>query len=93
MARDVPRTPVGAATGAHPGPPAGPIIGALGRTCNLGDAATRAGVSTSSLIIATPRTNRAGVFVQSVVPGAGRFTIYLNKKVAGATGVAYMILG
>lgn len=53
----------------------------------------RAGVSTSSLIIATPRTNRAGVFVQAVVPGAGKFTVYLNKKVAGATGVAYMILG
>ena len=54
---------------------------------------TKPGVSTSSLIIATPSTNRAGVYVQSVVPGAGKFTIYLNKKVSGATGVAYMILG
>ncbi len=53
----------------------------------------KAGVTASSLIIATPRTNRAGVYVQSVVAGAGKFTIYLNKAVPGATGVAYMILG
>jgi len=54
---------------------------------------TRAGVTAASLIIATPRTNRAGVFVQSAVPAAGKFTIHLNKKVAAATDVAYMILG
>jgi hypothetical protein len=54
---------------------------------------TKPGVSAASLIIATPRTNRAGVFVQSAVPGAGTFTIHLNKKVSGATVVAYMILG
>lgn len=51
------------------------------------------GVSTSSLIIATPRTNRAGVYVQSAVPGTGKFTIHLNKAVSAATVVAYMILG
>jgi hypothetical protein len=53
----------------------------------------KVGVTTASLIIATPRTNRTGVFVQSVVAGAGKFTIYLNKTVSAATGVAYMILG
>ena len=54
---------------------------------------TKAGVSSSSLIIATPRTNRTGVYVQSAVPGAGKFTIRLNKAVSGTTYVAYMILG
>jgi hypothetical protein len=54
---------------------------------------TKAGVTASSLIIATPRTNRAGVYVQSAVPGAGKFTVHLNKKVSGATDVAYLILG
>jgi hypothetical protein len=54
---------------------------------------TLAGVSTSSLIIATPLTNRTGVFVQSVVPAAGKFTVHLNKTVAGTTYVAYMVLG
>ena len=29
----------------------------------------------------------------SVVAGAGKLTVYLNKKVSGATGVAYLILG
>jgi hypothetical protein len=54
---------------------------------------TKVGVTANSLIIATPRTNRVGVYVQSVVAGAGKFTIYLNKPVPGATGVAYLIMG
>ena len=54
---------------------------------------TKAGITAASLVIATPKTNRAGVFVQAVVPSAGKFTIYLNKKVSGTTYVAYMALG
>jgi hypothetical protein len=54
---------------------------------------TKAGVTAASLVIATPKTNRAGVFVQAVVPSAGKFTVYLNKKVTGTTYVAYMVLG
>lgn len=54
---------------------------------------TKAGVTTSSLIIATPRTNHPGVFVQAAVPGAGKFTIFLSKKVNSATRVAYLVLG
>jgi len=54
---------------------------------------TKAGVTASSIVVATPRTNRAGVFVQTVVPSAGKFTIYLNKPVPGPTLIAYLILG
>jgi hypothetical protein len=54
---------------------------------------TKTGVTASSLIIATPFTNRAGVYVQSAVPAAGKFTIRLNKSVTGTTYVAYLILG
>ncbi|HLX33945.1 MAG TPA: hypothetical protein VKR30_01735 [Candidatus Limnocylindrales bacterium] len=53
---------------------------------------TMSGVTTSSYIIATPQTNRAGVFVQAVVPAAGSFTIYLNKIVAGTTYVGYLVI-
>lgn len=51
-----------------------------------------AGVTTSSYVIATPQTNRAGVFVQAVVVAAGKFTIYLNKTVAGTTYVAFLVV-
>jgi len=53
---------------------------------------TLAGVTTSSYIIATPQTNRAGVFVQAVVPGSGKFTIYLNKTVSATTYVGYLVI-
>ncbi|HEX8026223.1 MAG TPA: hypothetical protein VF484_08460 [Candidatus Limnocylindrales bacterium] len=53
---------------------------------------TMAGVTTSSFILATPQTNRSGLFVQAVVPGSGKFTIYLNKAVSATTYVGYMVL-
>jgi hypothetical protein len=53
---------------------------------------TLAGVTTASWIIATPQTNRAGVFVQSVVAGTGKFTIFLNKAVSGATYVGWLVV-
>jgi hypothetical protein len=53
---------------------------------------TLAGVTTSSYVIATPATNRAGVFVQSVVAGSGKFTIYLNKTVSATTYVGYLVI-
>ncbi|TMD28248.1 MAG: hypothetical protein E6I94_08715 [Chloroflexi bacterium] len=55
-------------------------------------ARTLAGVTTSSLVIATPQTSRSGVFVQAVVPATGKFTVYLNKIVTGTTYIAYMVL-
>jgi len=49
-------------------------------------------VTTSSYIIATPQTNRAGLFVQAVVPAAGKFTIYLNKSVSATTYIGYLVI-
>jgi hypothetical protein len=50
------------------------------------------GVTTSSYVIATLQTNRAGVYVQAVVPGTGYFTIYLNKAVSATTYVGYLVI-
>jgi hypothetical protein len=67
-----------------------------GRTFVAGGSSSRtvtmAGVSSSSYIIATPQTNRAGVFVQAVVPSAGKFVIYLNKVVSANTYVGYLVI-
>ena len=53
---------------------------------------TLAGVTTSSYIVATPQTNRSGLFVQAVVAGTGKFTIYLNKVVSGTTRIGYIVI-
>jgi hypothetical protein len=50
------------------------------------------GVTASSYIIATAQTRRSGVFVQVVVPAAGKFTIYLNKVVSGTTYVGFLVI-
>ncbi|TME79969.1 MAG: hypothetical protein E6I45_11920 [Chloroflexi bacterium] len=55
-------------------------------------AVTYAGVTTSSLVIATLATYRAGVYIAAVVPGSGKFTVYLNKAVTASTYFVYMIL-
>jgi hypothetical protein len=55
-------------------------------------AVTYAGVTTSSLVIATLQTYRTGVFIAAAVPSAGKFTIYLNKAVSGTTYVAFFII-
>jgi len=51
-------------------------------------------LTSSSMVLATPQTNRSGVYVQAAVasPAADRITIYLNKKVTAATTVAYFVL-
>ena len=54
---------------------------------------TKAGVTASSLVIVTPLTNHPGVFVQSAVPAAGKFTIHLGKTATGPTVLAYLVLG
>ena len=53
---------------------------------------TLAGVTTSSLIIATIQTNRAGYYVQAAVPASGSFRVYLNKTATAATNVAYFVI-
>jgi hypothetical protein len=55
-------------------------------------AVTFAGVTTSSLVIATLQTYRSGIYVAAAVPAAGKFTIYLNKAVSATTYVAFFIL-
>jgi hypothetical protein len=53
---------------------------------------TMAGVTTSSYIIATLQSKRTGIYVQSVVPAAGYFTIYLNKAVSSRTAVGFLVI-
>jgi len=53
---------------------------------------SKAGVTSSSIIIATPATNKAGFYVQSVVATTNAFTIYLNKKVTSTYYVNFLIL-
>jgi hypothetical protein len=53
---------------------------------------TMAGVTAASYVIATPQNNRSGLFVQAVVPGAGQFTIYLNKAVSVTTYIGYLVI-
>jgi hypothetical protein len=53
---------------------------------------TLAGVTTSSMILATLQTRRTGVYVAAAVPASGRFTVYLNKAVTSTTYFAYFVL-
>jgi len=51
-------------------------------------------LTTDSAVHATLQTNRAGLYVQATVPNVskGMVTIYLNKKVAAATKVAWFLI-
>lgn len=53
---------------------------------------TLSGVTSSTHVLAQIATNRAGYYVQSVVPTTGSFTIYLNKAVPGTTYVHWVVL-
>lgn len=53
---------------------------------------TMAGVTSSSYVIATLQTNRAGYYIQSVVCATGYFTVYLNKAVPGTTYFGYLVI-
>jgi hypothetical protein len=52
---------------------------------------TLAGVTSTSLVIATLQTLRSGIYIAAAVPAAGKFTVYLNKVVAGTTRVAFVV--
>ena len=43
-------------------------------------------------MIATLQSNKPGVWIQAVVPGSGKFTIYLNRATSGATFVGYLVI-
>lgn len=67
-----------------------------GRTSIASNKASRVvimpGVTTASYVIATLQANRSGVYVRAVVPASGQFTIYLNKAVANATDVGFLVI-
>lgn len=50
-----------------------------------------AGVTSTSLVIATLQTLRSGVYIAAAVPAAGKFTVHLNKVVTGTTRVAFVV--
>lgn len=50
------------------------------------------GMTTSSQVIATLQTNRAGIYIQAVGPHTGYFRLYLNKKVPGTTYFSYLVV-
>jgi hypothetical protein len=52
-----------------------------------------AGMHTTSVVIATLQTNRAGFYVQSVIPYTGRFRLYLNRVAPGNTYFSYLVIG
>jgi hypothetical protein len=72
------------------------VFSRSGRTSVTAGHASRAvafaGVTTSSLVIATLQTYRSGIYVAAAVPAAGKFTIYLNKAVTATTYIAFFIL-
>lgn len=53
---------------------------------------TLAGVTSSSMVLATLQSKRTGYYVSSVVPASGKFTIYLNKALTSSTVVAYFVI-
>jgi hypothetical protein len=50
------------------------------------------GVTTRSYIIATVQTNASGVYVRSVVPASGKFTIHLSKAGGKRIYVGYFVI-
>ncbi len=76
----------------------GKVLFSLSRRVTIGKGqsklkVTLAGVTSTSMVLATLQQNRAGVFVQSVVAAGGSFTIYLNKAAPSKTLVAYFVIG
>jgi hypothetical protein len=55
-------------------------------------AITKAGVTSSSYVIATLQTPVSGVFVRAVVPAAGKFTIYLSKAPGKTVYIGYLVI-
>jgi hypothetical protein len=53
---------------------------------------TLAGVTSSTHVLAQLATNRAGTYIQAVVPTTGYFTVYLNKTVPGTTYFHWVVL-
>ncbi len=52
-------------------------------------------LTATSMVLATPQANRAGIHIQAAVanPAAGTITISLNKAIPAAARVAYFAMG
>jgi hypothetical protein len=76
----------------------GPIIfyGRSGRSYVRGGTSFRevaiAGMKSTSAVIATLQTNRAGFYVQSVVSSPGKFRLNLNRVAPGPTFFSYLVI-
>jgi hypothetical protein len=55
-------------------------------------AITLAGVTTSSMVIATLQTYRSGFYIAAAVPATGKFTVYLNKAATATTYFAWFVI-
>lgn len=53
---------------------------------------TLAGVTSSSKVFAVLATAESGRWVRAVVPAAGKFTVYLNTRLASSARVAWFVL-
>jgi hypothetical protein len=53
---------------------------------------TLAGVTASSYVLATMQTDVGGVYVRSVVPASGSFTIHLSKAAGTTVVVGYLVI-
>lgn len=67
-----------------------------GRTSMRSGTAARAiylaGVTSSSMVFAVLASSEPGRWVRAVVPTSGKFTIYLNTKLASGASVAWFVL-
>jgi hypothetical protein len=53
---------------------------------------TKAGVTTSSYVLATLQTHVTGLYIAAVVPGSGRFTVYLSKAPGKKVYLGYLVI-
>jgi hypothetical protein len=54
-----------------------------------------AGVTASSMVLATIQQNKSGYWIRAAVPGSGKITIYLNKATTDTSGsvkIAYLVM-
>lgn len=51
-----------------------------------------AGVTSSSMILATIQANKLGLYIRGAVPSANKFTIYLSKAPGTTVRIAWMVL-
>jgi hypothetical protein len=54
-----------------------------------------AGVTSSSMVLATIQQNKSGYWIRAAVPGSGKITIHLNKattETSGSVKIAYLVM-